>query len=103
MVRGTKVLVVDGRTIVGVALATKVHGRRETYWRMSRKPAIELDYVLLGAMDDADETVERWYLFPDKRFEAAQRIVITELGARMERYRIHGPEAVYEEICFAMR
>lgn len=103
MVRGTKVLVVDGRTIVGVALATKVHGRRETYWRMSRKPAIELDYVLLGAMDDAGETVERWYLFPDKRFEAAQRIVITELGARMERYRIDGPEAVYEEICFAMR
>lgn len=94
----TKVLLVDGRHIVGATLAAKIQDKRESYWRITRKPAIEVDFLLVAAMDAQAEQAVAYYLFPVDRFQRSNQVVILEGGSRAELYRIDGLDRLYDAV-----
>lgn len=94
-----RVMVIDGRAILGVTLAQRIDGSREAYWRIRRNPEADLDYVLLGAMAASNRRIGALYLLPIDRFsDRTHRVTIVEGGSRMEQYRLVGLDRLYNLI-----
>lgn len=94
----SRLLVVDGRTIIGATLISCIQGTRESYWRVKRDPAVDLDFVLVGAMSADARTRQALYLLPVERFPFSNRIYLVNGGSRMEPYRVGGLNELYEKL-----